>query len=106
MTEFSTGTVQSSGEGGRLVSYDEREVPFDLAVIVPLHGGAGYVGRSPGLGDELGFVAVDPHTVGDFYAMAAGGQIIFTRGGGPGRPCGPGTPHGTGVERTKHAAMR
>jgi len=63
VTEFSTGTVQSSGEGGRLVSYDEREVPFDLAVIVPLHGGAGYVGRSPGLGDELDFVPVDPHTL-------------------------------------------
>ena len=63
VTEFSTGTVESSGEGGRLVSYDEREVPFDLAVIVPLHGGAGYVRRSPGLGDELDFVPVDPHTL-------------------------------------------
>jgi len=66
VTEFSTGTVQASGRGaagGRLISYDEREVPFDLAVIVPLHGGAGYVGRSPGLGDELGFVPVDPHTL-------------------------------------------
>ena len=28
-------------------------MPFDLAVVVPLHGGADYVGRSPGLGDEL-----------------------------------------------------
>ena len=66
VTEFSTGTVQAPGEAateGRLVSYDEREVPFDLAVIVPLHGGAGYVGRSPGLGDELDFVPVDPHTL-------------------------------------------
>ena len=35
-------------------------VPFDLAVVIPLHGGAGYVSRSPGLGDELGFVPVDP----------------------------------------------
>ena len=33
--------------GGRLVSYDGREVPFDLAVVVPLHGGADYIGRSP-----------------------------------------------------------
>ena len=30
-----------------------RQVPFDLAVVIPLHGGAEYVGRSPGLGDEL-----------------------------------------------------
>jgi sulfide:quinone oxidoreductase len=45
------------------VSWDEREVPFDLLVTVPLHGGPAYVGRSPGLGDELGFVATDPHTL-------------------------------------------
>jgi sulfide:quinone oxidoreductase len=65
-TEFSTGTVQAPGEQGaegRLVSYDERVVPFDLAVVVPLHGGAAYVSRSPGLGDELGFIPVDPHTL-------------------------------------------
>jgi len=61
VTEFNTGEVD--GKGGRLVSYDEREVPFDLAVVVPLHGGASFVGRSPGLGDELGFVQVDEHTL-------------------------------------------
>ena len=66
VTEFSTGTVHASGEpgaGGRLVSYDDRVVPFDLAVIIPLHGGDAYIGRSPGLGDEFGFVPVDPHTL-------------------------------------------
>ncbi len=61
VTEFNTGEVD--GEGGRLVSYDEREVPFDLAVIVPLHGGASFVERSPALGDDLGFVPTDPHTL-------------------------------------------
>jgi sulfide:quinone oxidoreductase len=61
VTEFNTGEVD--GEGHRLVSYDEREVPFDLAVVVPLHGGASYVGRSPGLGDDLGFVPTDEHTL-------------------------------------------
>ncbi|WP_324786057.1 FAD/NAD(P)-binding oxidoreductase [Streptomyces sp. H51] len=61
VTEFTLGEVD--GQGGRLVSYDEREVPFDLAVVVPLHGGAAYVGRSEGLGDELDFVPVDPHTL-------------------------------------------
>jgi sulfide:quinone oxidoreductase len=59
--EFNTGEVD--GAGRRLVSYDEREVPFDLAVVVPLHGGATYVGRSPGLGDELNFVPTDEHTL-------------------------------------------
>ena len=61
VTEFNTGEVD--GSGGRLVSYDGREVGFDLAVVVPLHGGATYVARSPGLGDELGFVPVDEHTL-------------------------------------------
>jgi sulfide:quinone oxidoreductase len=61
LTEFNTGEVD--GAGGRLVSYDEREVPFDLAVVIPLHGGADYVGRSPGLGDDLNFVPTDPHTL-------------------------------------------
>ena len=46
-TEFATGEVD--GEAGRLVSYDEREVPFDLLVTIPLHAGAEYVERSPGL---------------------------------------------------------
>jgi sulfide:quinone oxidoreductase len=60
-SEFATGRVD--GAGGRLVSWDEREVPFDLLVTVPLHGGAEFVERSPGLGDELGFIATDPHTL-------------------------------------------
>jgi sulfide:quinone oxidoreductase len=61
VTEFNTGEVD--GEAGTLVGYDGREVPFDLAVVVPLHGGATYVGRSPGLGDELDFVPCDDHTL-------------------------------------------
>ena len=61
VTEFNTGSVD--GPGGRLVSYDEREVPFDLAVVVPLHAGAPYVGRSEGLGDELNFVPTDERTL-------------------------------------------
>jgi sulfide:quinone oxidoreductase len=61
VTEFNTGEVD--GEGGRLVAYDGREVGFDLAVVVPLHGGADYVGHSPGLGDELNFIPTDEHTL-------------------------------------------
>jgi sulfide:quinone oxidoreductase len=59
--QFNTGEVD--GEGGRLISYDEREIPFDLAVVVPLHGGAEYVGRSPGLGDAVDFVPTDERTL-------------------------------------------
>ena len=45
-----------------LVSYDEREVPFDLLVTIPLNMGADFVARS-GLGDELNYVPVDKHTL-------------------------------------------
>jgi sulfide:quinone oxidoreductase len=61
VAEFNTGEVDAAG--GRLVSFDEREVPFDLAVIVPLHGGQAYVERSEGLGDALNFVPTDPSTL-------------------------------------------
>ena len=59
ITQFNTGTVRD----GALVSYDDRQVPFDLAVVVPVHGGAAYVDRSAGLGDELGFIPVDRQTL-------------------------------------------
>ena len=45
-----------------LVSMDERVVPFDLLVTVPLNMGADFVARS-GLGDELNYVPVDKHTL-------------------------------------------
>lgn len=45
-----------------LVSYDDREIPFDLLVTVPLNMGAEFVARS-GLGDELNYVPVDKHTM-------------------------------------------
>ena len=61
ITEFNTGEVD--GPGGRLIGYDGREVPFDLLVTIPLHGGAEYVDRSPGLGDALGFIPADEHTL-------------------------------------------
>jgi sulfide:quinone oxidoreductase len=49
-------------DGTTLVSYDEREIPFDLLVTVPLNMGAEYVARS-GLGDELNLVPVNRHTM-------------------------------------------
>jgi sulfide:quinone oxidoreductase len=46
----------------KLVSYDEREVEYDLLVTIPLNMGADFVGRS-GLGNELNLVQVDKHTL-------------------------------------------
>ena len=61
VSEFNTGKVD--GETCKLSSYDGREIAFDLAVVVPLHGGAAYVDRSPGLGDEFNFVRCDKRTL-------------------------------------------
>jgi sulfide:quinone oxidoreductase len=56
-TDFYAGSV----EAGTLRSYDERDVPFDLLVTVPVNMGARFVADS-GLGDELGHVQVDKET--------------------------------------------
>jgi sulfide:quinone oxidoreductase len=61
VTEFNAGEVD--GVGRTLTSYDGRELDFDLLVTIPLHGGAPYVERSPGLGDALGFVPTDKATM-------------------------------------------
>ena len=59
-TDFLVERVDN--ERRTLLSYDGREVPFDLLVTVPLNMGAEFVARS-GLGDELNYVPVDPHTL-------------------------------------------
>ena len=61
VTEFNTGNVDY--ERNTLVSFDGREVPFDLAVLIPPHTGAEYVFHSPGLGDDFGFVPTDPKSL-------------------------------------------
>ncbi|NND75674.1 MAG: NAD(P)/FAD-dependent oxidoreductase, partial [Ilumatobacter sp.] len=53
--------MEVDGEAKKLVSYDEREVPYDLLVTVPVNMGADFVERS-GLGDELNHVEVDKFT--------------------------------------------
>jgi sulfide:quinone oxidoreductase len=61
LTEFNAGRVD--GEAGVLASWDEREVPFDMLVSIPLHQGAEFVKHTPGLGDDAGFVKTDHHTL-------------------------------------------
>lgn len=56
-------TRQVDGERRRLVSYEGQTIDFDLAVVVPVHGGEEYVARSPGLGDSLGFIPTDHRTL-------------------------------------------
>jgi len=45
----------------KIISYDEREVEYDLLVTVPVNKGADVVGKS-GLGDDLNFSPVNKHT--------------------------------------------
>jgi sulfide:quinone oxidoreductase len=61
VTEFNAGEVDAVG--GALTSFDGRRLDFDLLVTVPLHGGADYLERSPGLADALGFVPTDKRTL-------------------------------------------
>ncbi len=79
VTEFNTARVD--GPAGKLVSYDEREVAFDLAVVIPAHSGAHYVTRSPGLGDALGFIDADPHSL-----QARAADNVFVIGDAAGVP--------------------
>jgi sulfide:quinone oxidoreductase len=60
--EASFATAEVDGERRVVKGYDGRELPYDLLVSVPLHGGAAPVVDS-GLGDTLGFVPTDRHTL-------------------------------------------
>ena len=68
-----------------LVSYDDREVPFDLLVTVPLNLGADYIARS-GLGDDLNYVPVDKRTLqsrdhADIFAVGDTSNIPTSKSG-------------------------
>ncbi len=43
-------------------SYDEREIPYDLLVTIPLNKGADVIGAS-GMGDALNFIPANKHTL-------------------------------------------
>jgi sulfide:quinone oxidoreductase len=45
----------------KIISYDERDIDYDLLVSIPLNMGDELIARS-GLGDESNFVPVDKHT--------------------------------------------
>jgi len=52
---------QALPDARKIISYDEREIEYDLLVTVPLNKGAEVVGKS-GLGDELNYSPVNKHT--------------------------------------------
>ncbi len=49
-------------ENKKIVSYDEREIPFDILSIVPVNAGSSIVERS-GMGDDLNYIPTNKHTL-------------------------------------------
>ncbi len=58
--DFATGRVDAAAR--KIVSWDEREVPYDVLVTVPTNMGDEAIARS-GFGDELNFIPTDKHTL-------------------------------------------
>ncbi len=76
---------QIDADEKKLISMDEREVPFDLLVTVPLNMGADFVARS-GMGDDLNYVAVDKETFlskkwNNVFAVGDGSDIPASKAG-------------------------
>jgi sulfide:quinone oxidoreductase len=58
--EFSVGQVDQAGK--KIVSWDNREIGYDLLITIPTNMGDEAIARS-GFGDELNFIATDKHTL-------------------------------------------
>lgn len=59
-TDFAVESIDNDRQV--MVSYDGRELPFDLLVTIPLNTGQQFVYDS-GLGDDAGFIPVDKETL-------------------------------------------
>ena len=84
VTGFDTARVD--GAAGVLAAKDGRELRFDVLATVPLHAGAAFLLRTPGLGDERGFVHADPHTLQcrlkpNLFACGDAANLPTTKGG-------------------------
>lgn len=58
--DFAIGEVDN--EEKKIVSWDEREVSFDLLVTIPTNMGSEAIKRS-GMGDEFNYIPTDKHTL-------------------------------------------
>ncbi len=83
VTDF--GAERVDGARRQLISYDGRTVDYDLLVSTPVHQGDAAVGRS-GMGDELGFLPIDPRTLQsklhpDVFALGDGTNAPTSKAG-------------------------
>jgi sulfide:quinone oxidoreductase len=60
VSDFSIGHVDN--ESKKIVSWDEKTIPFDLLVTIPTNMGDESIERS-GIGDELNFIPTDKNTL-------------------------------------------
>lgn len=72
-------------EAKEIVSYDDRHIPFDLLVTVPLNMGPDYIADS-GLGDDMNFVPCDQGTMRslehpDIFVLGDGGTLQTSKAG-------------------------
>jgi sulfide:quinone oxidoreductase len=58
--DFNIGQVDSSSN--KIVSWDEKEIEYDLLVTIPTNMGSEVIARS-GMGDELNFIPTNNHTL-------------------------------------------
>jgi sulfide:quinone oxidoreductase len=49
-------------ENKKIISYDEKEIPFDCLISIPVHKGDEVIGKS-GLGDDMDFALTDKYTL-------------------------------------------
>ena len=69
----------------KIISYDGREVDFDLLTIVPVNMGSDMIARS-GLGDDMNYVKIDKHTLqsvhfDNIFAIGDAGNLPTSKAG-------------------------
>jgi sulfide:quinone oxidoreductase len=72
-------------DDGAIVSYDGREIAYDLLITVPVNMGAEWVARS-GMGDEANLVECDQHTMkalhhDDVWVLGDAGTLKTSKAG-------------------------
>ncbi|MBK8461459.1 MAG: FAD-dependent oxidoreductase [Micropruina sp.] len=82
-TDFTIERIDNDAK--EIVSYDDRRVPFDLLVTIPLNLGPDYIARS-GLGDDLNLVPCDQQTMQalahpDIFVLGDGGTLLTSKAG-------------------------
>lgn len=82
-TDFLVERVDTDAR--ELVSFDDRHVPYDLLVTVPLNMGPDYIARS-GLGDDANLVPCDQGTMRslahpDIFVLGDGGTLQTSKAG-------------------------